>query len=191
MQNDNNNKINSSQELCKKKMSARQKIMRAIMKNTNDMKPQIREAKKKKRWDILRGDLVQVIGGHKDSGKQGIVLEVIRKQDRVKVEGVNLYSKLVKGDPQKGTTDRFVQKEKTIHCSNVNLVDPVTKLPTRISRRYLEDGGKVRVAKKSGAVIPHPEILSVRKRPMRQVITDKDTRDEDVWASTYIPYDQR
>lgn len=83
-------------------------------------------------------------------------------------------------------------RERGIHYSSVNLVDPVTNLPTRISRKYLEDGTKVRVAKRSGAIIPRPEILAERRKPMRTNITDKDTTDdEDVWEVTYVPYAER
>lgn len=161
------------------------------MKKPIYVKPQIREAQKKSKWNIVRGDTVQVIGNHPESGKQGIVLEVNRKNDRVKVEGVNLYNKVVKGDPGRGIKSRTVQKERTMHYSNVNLVDPVTSLPTRILQRYLEDGSKVRVSKRSGAVIPRPEILSIRRKPVSQVVTDKDTTDEEVWESTYVPYEER
>jgi len=172
-------------------MSARQKIMKAIMQQPLRIKPQIREAQKKNKWNIVRGDTVQVIGKHPESGKQGIILEVNRKNDRVTVEGVNMYTKIIKGDAERGVKDRSIKKERTIHYSNVNLVDPVTSLPTRIVKRYLEDGTKVRVSKRSGAVIPKPEILTVRKRPVSQVVTDKDTADEHVWASTYEGYKRK
>ena len=160
------------------------------MQQPRRMKPAVREAQKKTKWNILRGDTVQVIGKHPESGKQGIVLEVNRSNDRVKVEGINLAKKIIRGDPERGVKPRTVEVEKTIHYSNVSLIDPVTSVPTRVLRRYLEDGTKVRVSKKSGAVIPRPEILSVRRRPVSQVVTDKDTTDKDVWASTYVPYEQ-
>ena len=60
-------------------------------------KPQLREAEKKKSWNILRGDKVQVIGKHPEKGKQGIVLQVLRDKDRVLVEGVNMGVKSIKG----------------------------------------------------------------------------------------------
>ena len=75
-----------------------------------------------------------------------------------------------------------------MHYSNVNLVDPVTGLPTRVGRKILEDGSKVRVAKKSGAIIPRPEILLSRKRPQSVVATESCTNDADVvWEVTYQP----
>ena len=61
----------------------------------------------------------------------------------------------------------------------------MTNKPTRITFSYLDDGTKVRVAKKSGAVIPRPEVLKYRKRPVSSIITESDTTEEDVWAVTY------
>jgi len=75
-----------------------------------------------------------------------------------------------------------------MHYSNVNLVDPVTGLPTRVTRKLLEDGTKVRIAKKSGAIIPRPEILSQRRRPKSMTFTESCTDDaDDVWEITYQP----
>ena len=125
------------------------------MKPRNKRKPQLIEAAKKTRWNILRGDAVQVIERkHPEFGKQGTVMEVNRKADRVTIKGVNLGVKHVKGNPELGTKGRTIMKERSIHYSNVNLVDPVTGLPTRVYRKFLEDGTKVRVSKRSGAVIP-------------------------------------
>jgi large subunit ribosomal protein L24 len=130
-----------------------------------------------------------VIGHHPEKGKQGIVLEVNRKADRVRVEGVNLGVHCIKGDKERGQKGMQVMRERSIHYSNVNLVDPITNKPTRITKKYLEDGTKVRVAKKSGAIIPRPEILSIRKKPISTTITDKCTSDEDlVWEQTYVSH---
>ena len=75
-----------------------------------------------------------------------------------------------------------------MHYSNVNLVDPVTGLPTRVGRKMLEDGSKVRVAKKSGAIIPRPEILLQRRRPQSLSVTESCTSNADaVWEITYQP----
>merc|ERR1712232_551921 len=100
-------------------------------------------------------------------------MQVNRKADRVTIEGINLGVKRMKG--------------RSLHYSNVNLVDPVTGLPTRVSKRYLEDGSKVRVSKRSGAVIPRPDILTVRRNPLSQHIGDKDSVDADVWEITFNP----
>ena len=147
--------------------------------------PQLREAAKKKRWDIVRGDKVQVIGSHPERGKQGIVKEVIRKKDRVIVEGVNMHLKHIKGDKDRGIPARTVSKERTIHYSKVNLVDPMHNVPTRIYMKFLEDGSKVRVSKKSNAIIPKPEILKFRKRPVNSIVTESCTAEDDVWEVTY------
>lgn len=168
-------------------MATRMKIMKYLMKSPSKPKPQLREAAKKTKWNILRGDTVQVIGKHPERGKQGIVKVVNRKTDRVVIEGVNLAPKRIKGDPDRGIKGRTIQKERSIHYSNVNLVDPVTGLPTRVFRKYLEVGTKVRVAKRSGAIIPRPEILTIRKRPVSQIVTESDTVDEDAWEITYQP----
>jgi large subunit ribosomal protein L24 len=109
---------------------------------------------------IKKGDLVQVISGsRKDRGKQGTVLSVIAEQDRVIVEGVNYVTKHSPvGQSQRGTKTGGVETmEAPIHISNVALIDPETKKPTRIGFRLEEkvkDGNKrtvrVRYAKKSG-----------------------------------------
>ena len=99
---------------------------------------------------IRVGDKVQVIAG-KDKGKQGEVLQVLVKENRVIVEGVNVVTKHVKPsqqDPEGG----IVTREAPIHVSNVALVDPKTNKPTRVGYK-VENGKKVRVAKKSSTVI--------------------------------------
>jgi large subunit ribosomal protein L24 len=141
------------------------------------------------RFNIVRGDKVQVIGQHPEAGKQGVVQQVLRHSNRVIVEGVNVRTKHVKGNPDRGISGRSVQQEFSIPYPNVNLLDPVTNQPTRIYRTFLEDGTKVRVAKKSGAVIPRPEALTFRKRPINSVVTTSDTSSpEDVWGITYDKY---
>lgn len=113
---------------------------------------------------IKKGDLVQVISGKKqdkggDRGKQGKVLEILTEQNRVIVEGVNYVTKHNRvGQSQRGTKTGGVETfEAPIHISNVALVDPSTKKPTRVGHRVEEqvkDGVKrtvrVRYAKKSG-----------------------------------------
>ena len=114
--------------------------------------------------NIKKGDLVQVINGRKqdkggDRGKQGKVLEVIASENRVIVEGVNYVTKHTRvGQSQRGTkTGGIETMEAPIHISNVALVDPESKKPTRVGHRLEEqvkDGNKrtvrVRYAKKSG-----------------------------------------
>ncbi|ROQ37412.1 large subunit ribosomal protein L24 [Frondihabitans sp. PhB188] len=114
--------------------------------------------------NIKKGDLVQVITGPSqarggDRGKQGKVIEVLKNADRVVVEGVNFVTKHVRvGQTQRGTkTGGIETHEAPIHVSNVQLVDPKTKKPTRVGFReetVTKDGVsktvRVRYAKKSG-----------------------------------------
>lgn len=100
---------------------------------------------------IKKGDTVQVLAGE-DRGKQGRVLEVLVKKDRVVVEGVNKVTKATKPSaqhPQGG----LVQKEAAVHVSNVALLDPKSGKPTRIGFRKNEQGKTVRYSKKSGEEI--------------------------------------
>ena len=113
---------------------------------------------------IKKGDLVQVISGASqarggDRGKQGKVLEVLVEQNRVVVEGVNFVTKHVRvGQTQRGSkTGGLESTEAPIHISNVALVDPDSKKPTRVGHRVeqvTKDGVtknvRVRYAKKSG-----------------------------------------
>ena len=99
---------------------------------------------------IKKGDRVIVLAG-KDKGRQGEVLRVIPKEDRVVVAGVNMvkrHTRPTQADPQGGIR----QKEAALHISNVAFVDPQSGGATRVGFR-IEDGKKVRIAKKSGEVI--------------------------------------
>lgn len=143
------------------------------------------------KFNIIRGDKVQVIGRHPEAGKQGIVQQVLRHNNRVIIEGVNVRTKHIKGNPDRGISGRSATQECSVPYANVNLLDPVTNQPTRIYKSFLEDGTKVRVAKKSGAVIPRPEVLGFRKRPVNSIVTSSDTSDaNDVWEITYDRYNQ-
>jgi large subunit ribosomal protein L24 len=114
--------------------------------------------------NIKKGDLVQVITGGKqdrggDRGKQGHVLAVLKESNRVIVEGVNLVTKHTKvGQSDRGSkTGGIVTQEAPIHISNVALVDPETKKPTKVGFKIETDKSgvtsKVRVARKSGKAI--------------------------------------
>ncbi|HDR7979851.1 TPA: 50S ribosomal protein L24 [Bacillus cereus] len=99
---------------------------------------------------VKKGDKVQVITG-KDKGKQGVILVALPKQNRVIVEGVNIvkkHSKPSQLNPQGG----IITKEAPIHVSNVMILDPKTGEPTRVGFK-VEDGKKVRIAKKSGELL--------------------------------------
>ncbi|PJN80135.1 50S ribosomal protein L24 [Thomasclavelia cocleata] len=100
---------------------------------------------------IRVGDTVEVIAG-KDKGKQGEVLQVLAKQDKVIVEGVNIVTKHIKpsqADPEGG----IVTREAPIHVSNVAFYDSKTKAPVKLGYKIVEKDGKkikVRVNKKTG-----------------------------------------
>ncbi len=114
--------------------------------------------------NIKKGDIVQVISGSRperggDRGKQGRVIEVLVERNRVIVEGVNFVTKHVKvGQTQRGTkTGGIETHEAPVHISNVAVIDPKTKKPTRVGFReeVVEKNGvkktvRVRYAKKSG-----------------------------------------
>ena len=99
---------------------------------------------------IKKGDKVIVIAG-KDKGKSGEVLRVVRETNRAVVQGVNLIKRHTRQSP--GQTGGIIEKEAAIHVSNIAHVDPRSQLPTRIGFKVLEDGRKVRYAKRSGEVI--------------------------------------
>jgi large subunit ribosomal protein L24 len=99
---------------------------------------------------IKKGDKVVVITG-RDKGKSGEVLRVLRADSRVVVQGVNIIKRHTRPSP--GNTGGIVEKEAAIHVSNVAHVDPKSNQPTRVGYKLLEDGRKVRYAKRSGEVL--------------------------------------
>ena len=99
---------------------------------------------------IRKGDKVVVIAG-KDKGKTGEVLKVLPAECRVIVQGVNVVKRHTR--PAMGNPGGIVEKEAALHVSNVAHVDPKDRKPTRIGYRVLEDGKKVRFAKRSGEVL--------------------------------------
>jgi large subunit ribosomal protein L24 len=101
---------------------------------------------------IRKNDQVMVRAG-KDRGKKGRVLSVVPEKNRVVVEGVNLIKRHTRPNPQKNIKGGIVEREAPIHASNVMIVDPDTNEPTRIGKKVLSDGTRVRIGRKSGAVI--------------------------------------
>lgn len=100
---------------------------------------------------VKTGDKVVVIAG-KEKSKSGRILKVLPKESRVLVEGINVVKRHTK--PNMANPDGgIVEKEAPIHVSNVALADPKTGKPTRVGYKLLEDGKKVRYAKKSGETI--------------------------------------
>lgn len=100
---------------------------------------------------VKTGDKVVVIAG-KEKAKTGRILKVLPQEGRVIVEGVNIvkrHSKPSQANPEGG----IIEKEAPIHVSNVAIADPKTGQATRVGYKILEDGKKVRYAKKSGETI--------------------------------------
>jgi large subunit ribosomal protein L24 len=99
---------------------------------------------------IKKGDKVVVLSG-RDKGRSGDVLQVLPKLDRAVVSGVNVVKRHQRQTAQQ--EGGIISKEATIHLSNLALADPKDSKPTRVGFKTLDDGRKVRVAKRSGEVI--------------------------------------
>ena len=97
-----------------------------------------------------KGDRVVVRTG-RDKGKTGDILRILSKENRVLVQGVNMVKRHTR--PGRNQAGGIVEKESSVHVSNLAHLDPKTDKPTRIGFKFLEDGRKVRYAKKSGEVI--------------------------------------
>ena len=100
---------------------------------------------------IRKGDTVMVITGA-DKGKRGEVLSVLPKDNRAVVQGVNIAKRHTKPTGM-GQPGGIIEREATIHLSNIKLIDPKTDQPVKVGFRVLDDGRKVRVAKPTGNVI--------------------------------------
>ena len=101
---------------------------------------------------IRKGDEVVVLAG-RDKGKRGVVLRVLKDEDRVVVENINMVKRHVRPNPAKGVKGGIVEKEAPIHVSNLMVVDPTSGKPTRIGHKRLADGRKVRISRKTGEMI--------------------------------------
>ena len=99
---------------------------------------------------IRKGDRVVVLNG-RSKGKIGEVLKVFPRDRLVIVQGVNMAKRHTR--PSAGTTGGIVEKEAAIDVSNLAHIDPKTDEPTRVGYKFLDDGRKVRYAKRSGEVI--------------------------------------
>jgi len=99
---------------------------------------------------IKKGDKVVVLTG-RDKGRSGEVIRVIPKENRAVVRGVNVVTHHQRQTAQQ--EGGIVKKEGPIHLSNLALADPHDNKPTRVGFKILDDGRKVRVAKRSGELI--------------------------------------
>ena len=100
---------------------------------------------------IKRNDEVIVITG-RDKGKRGKVLRMLNDA-RVTVSGINMVKRHTKANPQAGIAGGIVEKEASLHLSNVALVNPATGKADRVGYKVLADGKKVRVFRSSGEAI--------------------------------------
>ncbi len=101
---------------------------------------------------IRRNDTVLVTTG-KDRGKKGRVIRVVPEKNRVLVEGVNLVKRHTRPNPAKNIKGGVVQREATLHASNVQLVCPECGAHTRVGHKWLDDGRKVRICRKCNGVV--------------------------------------
>jgi large subunit ribosomal protein L24 len=101
---------------------------------------------------IRKNDNVVITTG-KDRGKRGRVLRVVPDKNRVIVEGVNVIKRHTKANPQRGVKGGVVEREAPLHASNVQLLCPECGKPTRLGRKILGDGRKVRICRKCDGVV--------------------------------------
>ncbi len=101
---------------------------------------------------IRKGDEVTVLTG-KDKGKRGVVLNLIKEDNKVIVENVNMVKRHTKGNPMQGVPGGIIEKEAPLDISNVAIWNPVTNKADRVGFRFLEDGQKVRYFKSNNEVV--------------------------------------
>jgi large subunit ribosomal protein L24 len=101
---------------------------------------------------IRRNDNVVILTG-KDAGKRGRVLKILPEKNRLIVEGMNLIKRHTKPNPGKNIKGGVVQREASLHASNVQLVCPECGAQARIGHQVLADGRKVRVCRKCKGVV--------------------------------------
>jgi large subunit ribosomal protein L24 len=101
---------------------------------------------------IKKNDNVLVISGA-DRGKRGRVLQVLPEKGRVVIEGVNFIKRHTRPDPRRNVKGGIVEREAAINASNVQLVCPECGSPTRVGRRLLDDGRRVRICVKCKGVV--------------------------------------
>ena len=101
---------------------------------------------------LRKNDSVLIITG-KDRGKRGRVLKVLPEKNRLIVEGVNMIKRHTRPNPQRNVKGGIVEREASLHASNVQLICPECSKMTRIGRRVLADGRKVRICRKCEGVV--------------------------------------
>jgi large subunit ribosomal protein L24 len=112
--------------------------------------------------NIQVGDRVKVLFGS-EKGKLGVVGRIYSEKNQVLVTGVNLKRSFWHPEPGPGKPS-IISVECPIHITNVVLIDPVTKKPTRVKRRIMMNGEAVRISKVSGSAMPQPVPVSINER---------------------------
>lgn len=139
-------------------------------------------------WKVCRGDTVEVMRG-KDAGKQGVVRKVLRRQNRLVVRGVNLVKKPIPAHMARRQPGAIAGDLLTIEAplpySAVALVDPTTNQPCKVVIRKDDEGRRVRVAQKSGAVIENAPFVVRRQARVPKVDTALDTPPDVVAATSF------
>ena len=101
---------------------------------------------------VRKNDTVQVISG-KDRGKRGRVLRVMPKDSRALVEGVNMVKRHTRPNPQRNIKGGIVEREAPVEASNLMVVCGECGKPTRVARKFLDDGTKVRTCRKCSGIL--------------------------------------
>jgi large subunit ribosomal protein L24 len=101
---------------------------------------------------LRKDDLVEVIAG-RDAGKRGKVISVMRDSGRVLVQGVNFIKRHTRPNPQRNIKGGIVEREASIHVSNLMIVSPEDNKRTRIGSKLLADGRRARISRRSGEVL--------------------------------------
>lgn len=157
-------------------------VRRSILKNVNN-----EHLQRINSWHIVRGDTVFVRNG-RSAGHIGRVLDVLRTKNRVVVEGANMVKRHIRAEGNQ--PGGVISTPSAIHYSNLNLLDPTLKRPTKVAIRFTQSGEKARVSKKSGAVIPWPEPVNKYERPLRAAEPGpRDTPAAVAAITSYLPSD--
>jgi large subunit ribosomal protein L24 len=101
---------------------------------------------------IRKGDQVIVLTG-RDKGKRGSVLRLLKDDDAVVVQGINMVKKHQKPNPMRGITGGIIEKEMPLHISNIAIFNPVRGKADRVGIKILEDRRKIRIYRSSGEPI--------------------------------------
>jgi len=104
------------------------------------------------RTNLRKNDTIEVLTG-KDAGKRGKILVVLPKKSRVIVQGVGFIKRHTRPNPQRNIKGGIAEREAPIHISNVQIVCSDCGEPTRIGKKILEDGKRVRICRKCEGVL--------------------------------------